>query len=44
MVVASDRAALRVLVMHWRMEVMLYTAHHNECSYGFWDSHQQEVS
>ena len=43
-VVASDCAALRVSVMHWRLEVILFTVQHNECSYGFWDSHQQEVS
>ena len=40
----SDRAALRVSVMQWRLEVILSTVQHNECSYGFWDSHQQEVS
>ena len=44
MVVASDRAALRVSVMQWKLEVILSTVQHNECSYGFWDSHQQEVS
>ena len=38
-VVASDRAALRVSVMQWRLEVILSTVQHNECSYGFWDSH-----
>ena len=43
-VVASDRAAFRVSVMHWRLEVILSTVQYNECFYGFWDSHQQEVS
>ena len=38
-VVASDRAALRVSVMQWRLEVIHSTVQHNECSYGFWDSH-----
>ena len=42
-VVASDLAALRGSVMHWRLEVILSTVQHNKCSYGFWDSHQQEV-
>ena len=23
---------------------LLYGEQHNECSYGFWDSHQQELS
>ena len=38
--VAIDHTALRVSVMQWRLEVILSTVHHNECSYGFWDSHQ----
>ena len=28
--VASDRAALRVSVMHWRLEVILSTVQHND--------------
>ena len=28
-------AALRVSVMQWRLEVILSTAQHKECSYGF---------
>ena len=43
-VVASDRAALRVSVMQWRLEVIISTVQHNECSFSLWDSHQQEVS
>ena len=43
-VVASDRAALRVSVMQWRLEVIISTVQHNELSFSFWDSHQQEVS
>ena len=43
-VVASDRAALRVSVMQWKLEVIFSTVQHYECSYGFWDSHKQEVS
>ena len=43
-VVASDSAALRVSVMQWKLEVILSTVQHNKCSYGFWDSHEQEVS
>ena len=33
--VASEHTALRVSVMQWRLEVILSTVHHNECSYGF---------
>ena len=43
-VVASDRVALRVSVMQWILEFILSIVQHNECSYGFLDSHQQEVS
>ena len=32
---ASDHAALRVLVMQWRREVILPTIQRRECSYGF---------
>ena len=45
---ASDRTALRVLsisdAMETGMEVIISTVQHNECSFSFWDSHQQEFS
>ena len=41
---ASDHAALRVLLMQWRLEVILPTVQHKECIYGYWDSLQQELS
>ena len=41
---ASDHAALKVSVMQWRLEVILPTVQHKECSYCFWDGHQQDVS
>ena len=40
-VVASDRAALRVSVMQWRLDAILSTEQHNQCSHGFWDSHHE---
>ena len=33
----TDCAALRISVMQWRLEVILSTVQHNECSYGFWE-------
>ena len=30
--------------MQWRMEVILSTVQYNENSYGFWDSHQRQIS
>ena len=33
---------IRVSVMHWRLEVINSIVQHNECLYGFWESHQQE--
>ena len=30
-------------MIHWRLKDILSTLQHNECSYGFRDSHQQEV-